>query len=231
MLRAIIFDFNGVILNDEPLHFRSMRDSVAQLGVVLNEEEYWGKYLPLDDVSCLKAICDDRALQITPAQQRSVLNRKAEVYQCLLQGRFPLFPGAAPFVRAAAESYPLALASGARRDEIERTLLATGLDSCFRVIVGAEDYVHGKPHPESYLLALTRLNASLNGQPSAIRPAECLVVEDSAAGVLGARAAGMACMAVTNSYPREMLLAANLIVKSLEEVSMNQLQNLFGERL
>jgi HAD superfamily hydrolase (TIGR01509 family) len=230
MLRAIIFDFNGIILNDEPLHFRSMHDSLAELGIALGEEEYWGKYLPLDDVSCLEAICTNQDVQLTSAQRQSVLNRKAELYRRLLQGQFPLFPGAAQFVRRAAESYPLALASGARRDEIVRALGATGLRSCFQVIVAAEDFDRGKPHPESFLLALSRLNACLNGQSSPIRPAESLVVEDSIGGVLGARAAGMMCMAVTNSHPREKLLAANLVVESLQEVSVDDLQNLLEER-
>jgi len=230
MLRAIIFDFNGVILNDEPLHYRSMRDTVAELGITLGEEEYWSKYLPLDDVSCLKAICSDCAVDLTPEQRRLALSRKAELYRQLLQDQYPLFPGAAQFVRSAAERYPLALASGARRDEIVRTLDTTGLRPCFRVIVGAEDFTRGKPHPESFLLALTRLNAGLNGQSTPILPSECLVIEDSMGGVRGARAAGMMCMAVTNSYPREKLLAANLIVTSLQDVRLDSLLSLLEER-
>lgn len=230
MLRAIIFDFNGVILNDEPLHYRSMHDTLGELGITLSEEDYWGKYLPLDDVSCLEAICNDRAFQLAAEQRQFVLARKVELYRQLLQDQYPLFPGAPQFVRSAAEKYPLALASGARRDEIERTLDKTGLHSCFRVIVSAEDFAHGKPHPESFLLALSELNASLNGQSSPILPAECLVIEDSMGGVQGARAAGMMCMAVTNTYPREKLLAANLIVTSLQEVGVENLQSLLEER-
>jgi HAD superfamily hydrolase (TIGR01509 family) len=229
MLRAIVFDFNGVILNDEPLHFRSWRDTVASLGIVLSEEEYWSKYLPLDDESCLNAVCADHSISLSAKQRRLALARKAELYRGLLQGRYPLFPGVAQFVRRAAERYPLALASGARRDEIERTLDATGLRCCFTVIVGAEDFVRGKPHPESFLLALSRLNARLNGAFAPVTPAECLVIEDSVAGVQGARAAGMMCLAVTNSHPGERLSAANLIVSSLEEVSVESLQGLLEE--
>ncbi len=230
MLRAIIFDFNGVILNDEPIHFRSMREAVAELGIAMGEEDYWGKYLPLDDVSCLQAVCADHGVHLTSTQRRAVLNRKSELYRQFLQGKFPLFPGAAQFVRAAAGSYPLALASGARRDEIEETLAATGLNHCFRVVVAAEDFNPSKPHPESYLLALAKLNASLDGKSSPIRPAESLVVEDSLGGVSGARAAGMMCMAVANTYPRAELCAANLVVSSLEEVSVDQLPDLLEEQ-
>ncbi|HYK87720.1 MAG TPA: HAD family phosphatase [Acidobacteriota bacterium] len=230
MLRAIILDFNGVILNDEPLHFRAMHDALAELGIALSRDEYWGKYLPLDDVNCVKAICDDKGVRLIPSQRRSLLIRKAGLYRGLLQGHYPLFPGAAQFVRRMAESFPLALASGARREEIENALLAAGLNSCFSVIVAAEDFKHGKPHPESFLLALSRLNSSLNGKSSPIHPEESLVVEDSMGGVVGARAAGMMCMAVTNSYPREKLHAANLIVASLQDVDADCLRRLFEER-
>ncbi len=230
MLRAIIFDFNGVILNDEPLHFRAMRETVAALGITLGEREYWDKYLPLDDARCLGAICADHSVGLTAEQTESALARKAGLYRQLLDGGYPLFPGVASFVRAAANRYPLALASGARRDEIEEALEATGLHSCFSVIVGAEDFSRGKPHPESFLFALSRLNASQNGLLTPVNPAECLVIEDSVGGVRGARAAGMKCLAVTNSQPREKLGAANLVVSSLSEVSVDELQRLLEER-
>jgi beta-phosphoglucomutase len=230
MLRAIIFDFNGVILNDEPLHFRSIRDTVARLGIDLSEEDYWGRYLPLDDGSCLDAICADNSVQLSSEQRRSALAHKAEFYRHLLRDQYPLCAGAGQFVRSAAEKYPIALASGARRDEIERALGSTGLRSCFTVIVAAEDFTRGKPHPESFLLALSKLNAQLNGNSRAIEPAECLVIEDSVGGVHGARTAGMVCLAVTNSYSREKLVAANLIVSSLEEVSVESLPGLLEER-
>jgi len=230
MLRAIIFDFNGVILNDEPLHFSSMRETVAGLGIMLGEQEYWDKYLPLDDVRCLEAICADHSVSLTAEQAESALSRKAGLYRQLLSGRYPLFPGAASFVRSAAARYPLALASGARRDEIAETLEATGLGSCFSAIVGAEDFSRGKPHPESFLLALSRLNARLNGRLAPVLPGECLVIEDSVGGVQGARAAGMMCLAITNSHPREKLGSANLVVSSLSEVSVNDLQRMLEER-
>jgi len=230
MLRTIIFDFNGVILNDEPLHYQAMRDTVAELGIALSKENYWSKYLPLDDTTCLNTICADSAVRLTAARRRWALERKAELYQRLLQGQYPLFPGAAQFVKEAADIYPLALASGARRDEIEAALLASGLRTCFRVIIGAEDFVLGKPHPESFLLALSELNARLDGHSPPILPAECLVIEDSIDGVRGARAAGMMCVAVTNSYPRHQLLEANLIVSSLQEMAVGTLGSLLQER-
>jgi beta-phosphoglucomutase len=228
MLKAIILDFNGVIVNDEPLHYLAMRGAVSEFGIVLTEQEYWSRYLPFDDERCLKAICDDYSVNLSDRQKEQALLRKATLYAGLIGGQYPLFAGAADFVRAAAGQYPLALASGARRDEIDRTLTAAGLINCFRVIVAAEDFTLGKPHPESYLLALKHLNHLLNGNPL-ILPCECLVIEDAVAGVQGAQAAGMKCLAVSTSYPDEKLRAANRIAPSLAEVSVDSLQIIFEE--
>jgi beta-phosphoglucomutase len=229
MLKAILFDFNGIILDDEPIHFMAMRDTVAAMGIHLSREEYWGKYLPLDDATCLTNICRDYSIHLSARDREQALLRKAQTYRQLIHGKLPLFPGAAAFVRAAAERYPLAVASGARRDEIESTLQATGLISCFQVIVAAEDFRLGKPHPESYLLALERLNEKLDGQSARIHPPECLVIEDSIGGVQGARAAGMMCLAVSNTYPSHSLKSATKVVSSLEGVALGELEGLCNE--
>jgi beta-phosphoglucomutase len=229
MLRAIILDFDGVILNSEPLHFGAMRDTVAGLGVRLSREEYWDRYLPMDDAQCLDAICRDRSIRLSDEKRNSLLELKAGLYRRLLKEDFSLFPGAAQFIQNAARNYPLGLASGARRDEIESTLQSAGLKDHFVVVVAAEDFKLGKPQPESFLFALERLNTEIKGQTPPILPGECLVVEDSVGSVQGARRAGMLCMAVTNSYPREMLQAANTIVASLEDVRLDSLEALFEE--
>jgi beta-phosphoglucomutase len=228
MLRAIIFDFNGVIVNDEPIHFLAMRDVVSEFGLDLTEQEYWSRYLPLDDEQCLKAICDNHSIRLSEQQKERALVRKATRYMELIGDQYPLIPGATEFVRAAALRYPLALASGARRDEIERTLEACTLLSCFKVIVAAEDFALGKPHPDSFLLALQHLNRLLNDTPSVL-PGECLVIEDAVAGVQGAKAAGMKCLAISTSYPREKLHAAHRVAASLAEVTVESLQSLFEE--
>jgi len=229
MLKAVIFDFNGIILNDEPLHFSSMKDAVAELGIRITKEEYWNRYLPFDDAACLQAICRDRGVVLTEDQRERTLERKVSLYQQLIQKHYPLFPGVADFIRAISHRLPLALASGARRDEIEMTLRATGLIEHFRVIVGAEDFTLGKPNPESYLLALELLNDNLNHRHAPIQPCECLVIEDSVGGVQGARAAGMICLAVSNTYPTESLQAAHKVVSSLEEVTIENLESLLQE--
>jgi beta-phosphoglucomutase len=229
MLRSIIFDFNGVILNDEPLHHISMKDSVAELGIVLTREAYWAKYLPLDDASCLASILRDFHLQLSDEQKRNLLERKVQLYRKLIKDSVPLFPGAAQFVKKAAQFYPLAIASGARRQEIESVLDAAGLRRYFRSILAAEDFIKGKPHPESFLQALARLNSDMGGSSSPIKPGECLVIEDSVDGVRGARLAGMVCLAVSNTYPTGELREANKVVSSMENLQPDILQKLFHE--
>jgi len=227
MLKAIIFDFNGVILNDEPFHFAAMRDAVADLGIRLTREDYWSKYLPFDDKECLESVCRDRSFSLDETTRSETLERKARNYQQALQGGYPLLPGAAQFIEAAAGRYPLALASGARRVEIESALDSIGLRRYFTVIVAAEDFVLGKPNPESFLLALQWLNEARNTAP--ILPEECLVIEDSVGGVRGARVAGMHCLAVTSSYPGEALQAADRVVSTLENIALDGLNDLFEE--
>jgi beta-phosphoglucomutase len=227
MLKAIIFDFNGIILNDEPLHFRAMQEAVARLGVHVTEQEYWDKYLPLDDWTCLASICSYHSHPLTKEEQGQALSHKLQAYQRLLQGGYPLFPGVSQFIARAASFYPLAVATGARREEVGGTLAATGLERYFTVVVSAEDFTKGKPHPESFLLALQRLNERLDGCSRPIVPAECLVIEDSVHGIRGALSAGMVCLAVTNTYSRDKLTAANLVVGSLAEVEIDSLPSLF----
>jgi len=227
MLKAIIFDFNGIILDDEPLHFKAMQEAVTDLGITLTEEAYWEKYLPLDDIECIEAVCRDNSVYLNKEHRSRLLELKIASYDRQLQNRFPLFPGAAQFIQSAAQHYPLAMASGARREEIEITLKTTGLNRHFQVIVAAEDFTLGKPHPESFLLALKKLNAPKDRMTDLIKPKECLVIEDSIGGVSGARTAGMCCLAVSNSYPPEKLQEANRIVRSLEEVQIESLPALF----
>ena len=227
MLKTIIFDFNGVILDDEPLHFKAMQEAVAGLNILLTEKDYWEKYLPLDDRECLDAICRDHAVRLSEEQRARLIEMKIASYNRRIHNSFPLFAGAAQCIETAAQRYPLALASGARREEIESTLEATNLRPFFLVVVAAEDFTRGKPHPESFLLALKHLNTAKGSSTAEIRPEECLVIEDSIGGIAGALAAGMHCLAVSNSYPAEKLLEADKVVSSLEDVTLDILEAIF----
>lgn len=230
MLRAVIFDFNGVILDDEPVHFQSMRDAVAEAGITLTKEEYWDRYLPLDDTRALEAICAAHSIRLDGEQRARLLASKSQNYGKSLRAGYPLFSGAAKLIREAAARFPLAIASGARRLEIENTLDAAGLRPCFRVIAAAEDFPVGKPRPESFLFALEMLNRAVGDEQPPVRPCETLVVEDAIGCVKGARAAGMKCLAVSNTYPADRLAEADRVVSSLGDIDIAGLKSLFEEQ-
>jgi HAD superfamily hydrolase (TIGR01509 family) len=219
MLQAIIFDFNGVIVDDEPLHLELFRRVLAEEGIALADEDYYEKYLGYDDRGCFIAALTDAGRGPSAADAaliEGLIARKAAYYRRAIDERCLLFPGVVEFVRRAAARFPLAIASGALRPEIELVLARGEIRDCFRAVIAAEDVSECKPHPEGYVKALAALNAC-SAQPAPIQPGECLVIEDSIAGIEAAHRAGMRCLAVTNSYRVEELTEADWIVSSLVE--------------
>jgi len=154
-----------------------------------------------------------------------LIERKAIYYQDAIREHVAIFPGVHGLVSTLARTHPLAVASGALRDEIETILKTAGLLDHFQAIVSAEDVTQGKPEPEIFLKALGALNQQKrNGV--AIAAGDCVVIEDSKEGIRGARRAGMKCLAVTNSHPAELLSEADGVVNSLEHVTLPFLQKL-----
>jgi beta-phosphoglucomutase len=219
-LRALIFDFNGVLVDDEPLHFALFARVLAEEGVTLTKEEYYAKYLSCPDRELFERVLRDKGAAFDAGRIARLAERKAKYYGENSDGVI-LFPGAREFVKEAARRFPLAVASGARREEIELAFARAGLLSSFQAIVGAEDVVRGKPDPEAFRLALKRINDPLG---SDILPGECLVVEDSREGIEAAHRAGMKCLAVANSYPEEELKPADWVIKSLGDVVVERLE-------
>ncbi len=228
MLRAVIFDCNGVIADDEPIHYRLFQRVLEEEGIDLERHEYEARYLHFDDRHAFEAIFADRDRRVGPRQVAELVERKAALYRAEVPGRLRIFPGVRELVGALAPRYPLAVASGARREEIEFILGEAGVRAAFRAIVASEDVRNAKPDPEPFLLALERLNETLPGKAALIRPAQSLVVEDSVGGIAGAKAAGMRCLAVSNTYTAAELSAADKVVRSLEEVTPAALEALWG---
>ncbi len=218
VLKAVLFDFNGVIVNDEPLHLELFCRVLEEEGIALTKEEYHAKYLGYDNRKCFVAALTDagRADQAGDvALVTALMARKMNYYLDAISERFLLFPGVVELARMLATKYPMAIASGAMRDEIETVLERARIRDCFQAIITSDDIRVGKPNPEGYLKALATLNALENSRPT-IQPADCLVIEDSVAGVQAAKSAGMHCLAVTNSYSAEELKLADWIVPTLE---------------
>jgi beta-phosphoglucomutase len=225
MLRALIFDFNGIIVDDEPIHFQLFQKVLGEEGIVLTEEAYYARYLGFDDRGAFSASYRDNNRELGDGKLAALIERKSVYYQEAIRNQVTIFPGVKNLVESVAREFPLGVASGALRQEIETILGTAGLRHHFRVIVSAEDVAQGKPEPEIFLKTLARLNA-LTGRGTLIQPAECIVIEDSKEGIKGARRAGMQCLAVTNSHPAELLSEADAVVKSLEDVNVSFLRGL-----
>jgi HAD superfamily hydrolase (TIGR01509 family) len=226
-LRAIVFDFDGVIANSEPLHFRAYRDVLAERQIVLTERDYYARYLGFDDVGAFQAMSADRGVAWTRADVDALVARKAVRLEELERDVSVLFPGAADAVRRAAAAMPIAIASGARGDEIARVLRRENLATCFTAIVGAEDTPVSKPAADPYLRALALLRAAA-GETLAAR--DCVAIEDSRWGLESARAAGLRTVAVTNTYEKAALAdAADLVIPSLEAMDLSVLARLCPE--
>lgn len=226
MLKAIIFDCDGVIVDSEPHHMKALQRVLEGEGIFLSKEEYYQRYLAMDDKGCFETALADHRRPIDNAILKKLILRKMALYRTLSQQTLFLYPGVVEFVKKAKGVYRLAIASGAFRGEIKFALDKGGMRAAFPIIVSAQDVKNGKPHPEAFLSALAKLNEQTPSSPP-ILPAECVVIEDSLHGVEAARSAGMRCLAVTNSYPEERLRGkAGRIVKSLAEIEPKELEAL-----
>lgn len=219
MIRAIIFDFNGVIADDEAPHVACFCRAAAESGLSLTVEEYYDTYLGMDERTCAAALLAQRDGAVSEALLRSIIERKAELFRANMARHRPaLFPGIVDFVAAAKTRYRLAIASGGRREQIQYALSGTPIEHEFAPIVAAEDCGIGKPDPAIYLLTLDRLNRLHCGAPS-LSADQCLVIEDSLAGIRSAKASGMQVLALATTYPAEKLGEADLILKTLQGVT------------
>ena len=222
-MKAVLFDFDGVLVNSEPLHYRALRGCLLPEGIDVGEEEYARFYLAYDDWQAIRVALERHGIPGDAARVQALAERKADLFDELL-ATVPLFPGARELVVSLAREVPLAIASGALRSEIERILQPSGLRPFFEAVVGAEDVERGKPDPEPYLTAM----AHLRGRVPQLRPQDCVVIEDTMAGIASALAAGMKVVAVAQTYPAGELRAANLVVDSLAALDASGLRQLFG---
>jgi len=228
--RAVLFDCDGILADSEPLHLRAFQDVLQPLGIVLTREDYVADYLGFDDRGVFTEAMRVARRPASDAEIRALMREKAVAFRRILERDVPIYPGVVSFVGACA-GLPLGVVSGALREEVEIILRRAGIRDAFRVIVAAEDVAEGKPDPEGYLRALAALQPrSTQGAESAvILPAECLVVEDSLAGLEAGRRAGMRRLAVTNSYPADQLrAAADHVVATLEGLTLAQLRSMFA---
>jgi beta-phosphoglucomutase len=222
MLQAIIFDFDGVIADSEPLHLRAYQQVLETEGIALTREEYYAKYLGFDDSGLFRALAKDRGIAITDDKVDGWIDVKSQIIEDLLDNDSVLFPGAVACIQTLARRFPLAIASGALEPEIEMVLDHTGLTDCFKAISSASDGVRGKPAPDLYLLALAKLRDIIEVDASG-----CVAIEDSHWGLEAAKLAGLRTVAITHTYPAAELGGADLVVNRLSEITLAKLEAIF----
>lgn len=226
MLHAIVFDFDGVLADSEPLHFEVYRRVLADVGIDLRPELYYERYLGYDDVGGFRAVLQDNGREVNEAAIRALTTAKADMFPSLVIGRDVLFPGVADRVRHFAASVPLAIASGALPREIELILGAAGLRDAFQVVVGAGDTPQSKPAPDPYARAVRLLQDRQLIPAGDDMAARCVAIEDSKWGIQSAKRAGLACVGVTTSYPAAELTDADLVVDGVASLSIDMVREL-----
>jgi len=200
---GILFDFNGVIVNDEPQHCEALIATLAEYGYPLDRDTYYRDYLGFDDRECFRFTFARGGEPVAEARLQEAIERKNDHYERAIRGSMQLVPGVAEFIEEAAlDGHQLAIVSGALRREIELVLSLAGLRPHFAEIVAAEDVATCKPDPQGYLQALGRLE---------LEPRRCVVVEDSLPGLAAAHAAGLRCAVLTTSHPTDAFAGADLV--------------------
>ena len=228
MIRAIIFDFNGVIADDETPHLHCFQQALAEAGLSLTKEEYYGTYLGMDERTCATALLAARDHTCDRNLLSAIMERKTTLFREYIALHKPaLFLGVVEFVKRATAHYRLAIATGGRREQIAHALHDTTIEQDFPVLVSADDCAVGKPDPAIYRHTLKLLNAQ-EPRPPLITAGECLAVEDSLAGIQSAHRAGMAVLALATTYPAEKLGEADYILPNLEDVTPEEVLRLIS---
>jgi beta-phosphoglucomutase len=217
MIEALVFDFDGVIADSEPLHFRAMREMMATLGLTLTSEHYYSTYVGFDDEGVFRIIAREQGWTFEERQMAALVDQKTRIFQDLAASSEVLFPGAVACLDRLGARYPLGIASGALKHEIQQILRRHRLEDRFRFIVASGDTPRSKPAPDPYARA-----AELHGLP----PATCLAIEDSRWGIEAAKAAGLKCVGITTTYDAASLPGADAIIGSLDEFTIEFIQRL-----
>jgi beta-phosphoglucomutase len=221
-IRAIAFDLDGTLSDTEPLHFEAFKEAIRPEGIEIPSAEYYSRLIGLNDHDCFATLLREHGREAGEAAIAALIARKAVVYGTMIADRDVLYPGAAEFVRRCADRFPLILVTGTLHAEAETILRRASLRDLFVDIIAAEDTPRGKPEPDGFLTALGRLGFILRPRPSIVA-AECLAIEDTAAGIEAARRAGMKVLALCQTAQASDLAGANIIRPSIGETDLDDI--------
>jgi phosphoglycolate phosphatase/beta-phosphoglucomutase len=229
MIKAIFFDFNGVIIDDETIQMNVFRDVLKPHDIDVTEELYFGA-LGMDDKTFIKSMFDHAKKPLADPVLETLIDEKTELHRRMIEDELPLLPGVLTFLKAASRQLPLGLVSMASKTEVGYVFQRANLTPLFSVVVTAEDASVCKPAPDCYLAGLTKLNEKRQHERQLpLLASECLAVEDSPPGIEAACAAGMRTLGVTNTVSAEALRAAgaDIATASLADLTVDAVQLLF----
>jgi len=214
---AVLFDFDGILVDTEPMHHRAFNEVLDPLGMEISWKEYVEIYMGFDDRDAFREAFRGKGIDLDDANLAKLVAAKSRAFQNGLRNGVTAYPGAVPLIESLhAAGRPLALCSGALRSDIDPILAQLGVAHCFDVIVSADDVRRSKPDPESYALSFARLSQMYDMLLTA--PEKSVAVEDTSAGIRSAKGVGLRVLAVTNSYGAGELAEADWVVGSLENV-------------
>lgn len=212
--RAVLFDFDGVLVNSEPLHFYAFQEVLKQEGIELTEAEYYQDFIGFDDRGSFKKVYEKNGRTLDPKTFLRVMTQKKNRMMAQIRRRqYRALPGAEEFVRSVWRHYPLAVCSGSMREEVETMLEGVRLRDCFPTVVASEDVTLGKPDPQGYLLCTEQISQRIRKR---LEPADCLIIEDAPAVIRSVRTVGFPTLGVATSHSADKLSEANWVVKSLD---------------
>ncbi|RII27871.1 MAG: HAD family hydrolase [Geobacter sp.] len=225
MLAGVIFDFDGIIVDTEPLHYKAFQEILVPLGLGYDWDEYLGHYIGFDDRDAFREVFRLNGRGLSADELQRLIGEKAGAFQKIISTGVEPYPGVVELISSLSGRLPVGLCSGALRSDIEPILAQLGLSRAFDSVVTADEVSASKPDPESYALAVQRLAETFPDRP--IIPSACIAIEDTPAGIASATGAGLKVLAVSNSYPSERLYSAIRVVDSLAGVDYQSLLNLF----
>lgn len=215
-MEAVLFDFDGVIADSERLHWAAFKQTLEPIGITLSWEDYRQKLMGFDDRGAFQFLLPEQSLH----ELERLVGAKAQAFLELLSenGGAAALPGVVELIRSLSGTLPIAICSGALRSDIDPILLNLGIDKAFDAMVTADDTPVSKPDPAPYRLTCRKLGVTSG-----------LAIEDTPAGIRSAKGAGLHVLAVTNSYPIHLLMEADAVIDTLEDLTPDDLHSIYAK--